>query len=91
MTAPQAVAGLGRVHIVGIGGAGMSGIARIMVAQGMEVSGSDAKDSRRLQALQAIGVRTHVGHDAKLVAGIDTLVYSTAIPPENPERSAAEC
>ena len=90
MTAPQAVAGLGRVHIVGIGGAGMSGIARIMVAQGMEVSGSDAKDSRRLQALQAIGVRTHVGHDAKLVAGIDTLVYSTAIPPENPERSAAE-
>ena len=90
MTAPQAVAGLGRVHIVGIGGAGMSGIARIMVAQGMEVSGSDAKDSRRLQALQAIGVRTHVGHDAKLLAGIDTLVYSTAIPPENPERSAAE-
>lgn len=90
MTSPQAVAGLGRVHIVGIGGAGMSGIARIMVAQGMEVSGSDAKDSRRLQALQAIGVRTHVGHDAKLVAGIDTLVYSTAIPPENPERSAAE-
>ena len=90
MTSPQAVAGLGRVHIVGIGGAGMSGIARIMVAQGMQVSGSDAKDSRRLQALQAIGVRTHVGHDAKLLAGIDTLVYSTAIPPENPERSAAE-
>ncbi|MSW11422.1 MAG: hypothetical protein F2889_04795, partial [Actinobacteria bacterium] len=42
MTTPEAVAGLGRVHIVGIGGAGMSGIARIMVAQGMQVSGSDA-------------------------------------------------
>ena len=80
---------LGRVHIVGIGGAGMSGIARIMVAQGLAVSGSDAKDSRRLQALRAIGVDARVGHDAALVDGIDALVVSTAIPPGNVERVAA--
>jgi len=80
---------LGRVHIVGIGGAGMSGIARIMVAQGLTVSGSDAKDSRRLQALRAIGVDARVGHDAELVDGIDALVVSTAIPEGNAERAAA--
>jgi len=78
-----------RVHIVGIGGAGMSGIARIMAAQGVQVSGSDAKDSRRLQALRAIGVDARVGHDAAAVAGIDALVVSTAIPERNPERVAA--
>ncbi len=86
MTEP---ASLGRVHIVGIGGAGMSGIARIMVAQGVQVSGSDAKDSRRLQALRAVGVDARVGHDAALVADIDTLVVSTAIPESNVERAAA--
>jgi UDP-N-acetylmuramate--alanine ligase len=80
---------LGRVHIVGIGGAGMSGIARIMVAQGLSVSGSDAKDSRRLQALRAVGVDARVGHDADLVPGIDALVVSTAIPEANVERVAA--
>lgn len=80
---------LGRVHIVGIGGAGMSGIARIMVAQGVTVSGSDAKDSRRMQALRAIGVDARVGHDAALIDGIDSLVVSTAIPEGNPERRAA--
>lgn len=82
-------AGLGRVHIVGIGGAGMSGIARIMVAQGVQVSGSDAKDSRRLQALRAVGVDARVGHDAALIDGIDALVVSTAIPDANVERAAA--
>ena len=80
---------LGRVHIVGIGGAGMSGIARIMVAQGLAVSGSDAKDSRRLAALRAVGVQAHVGHDRRLVEGVDAIVVSTAIPEHNPERQAA--
>jgi UDP-N-acetylmuramate--alanine ligase len=88
VTESQAEA-LGRVHIVGIGGAGMSGIARIMVAQGLTVSGSDAKDSRRLQALRAVGVDARVGHDAHLVTGIDALVVSTAIPEANVERVAA--
>jgi UDP-N-acetylmuramate--alanine ligase len=84
-TAPE----LGRVHIVGIGGAGMSGIARIMVAQGMQVSGTDAKDSRRLQALRAMGVDARVGHDADMLQGVDALVVSTAIPEANVERVAA--
>lgn len=78
-----------RIHIVGIGGAGMSGIARILVAQGAQVSGTDAKDSRRLRALSAIGVDARVGHDASMVDGIDTLIYSTAIPATNVERQAA--
>ena len=78
-----------RIHIVGIGGAGMSGIARILVAQGAQVSGTDAKDSRRLRALSAIGVDARVGHDASMIEGVDTLIYSTAIPSTNVERAAA--
>ena len=53
----------GRVHIVGIGGAGMSGIARVLLARGIDVSGSDAKDSRRLQALLPLGADAYVGHN----------------------------
>lgn len=85
----ESTPGTGRVHIVGIGGAGMSGIARIMAAQGRDVSGSDAKDSRRLQALRAIGVDARVGHDPANVAGAGSVVVSTAIPATNPERLAA--
>ena len=81
---------LGHVFIVGIGGAGMSGIARILVAQGANVSGSDAKDSRRIDALRAIGVTVHIGHSGDWVEGVDTLVFSTAIPVSNPERRAAQ-
>ncbi|MSW82304.1 MAG: UDP-N-acetylmuramate--L-alanine ligase, partial [Actinobacteria bacterium] len=77
---------LGRVHVIGIGGAGMSGIARILVARGVEVSGSDAKDSRRLDALRAIGVDVHVGHSRQHVEGARTIVVSTAIPASNVER-----
>ena len=86
MTAqPADLSGLGRVHVVGIGGAGMSGIARILVARGVAVSGSDAKDSRRLAALRAIGVDARVGHDAANVEGADTVIASTAIKPDNVE------
>ena len=80
---------LGHVFIVGIGGAGMSGIARILVAQGSTVSGSDAKDSRRLDSLRALGVTVHIGHSADWLGSVDTLVFSTAIPESNPERTAA--
>ena len=59
---------LGRVHFVGIGGAGLSGIARIMLARGIEVSGSDGIDSPTLAALRALGARVHLGHDAAQVA-----------------------
>jgi UDP-N-acetylmuramate--alanine ligase len=76
---------LGRVHFVGIGGAGLSGIARIMLARGITVSGSDAKESRALEALRALGARCYVGHDAAHVHDVDTLVISTAVRPDNPE------
>lgn len=83
------VAELGRVHVIGIGGAGMSGIARILLSRGVNVSGSDAKDSRRLSALRALGATVYVGHDASQVAGADTVVISTAIKPGNVELEAA--
>ena len=55
---------LGRVHFVAIGGAGMSGVARILLAKGVPVSGSDARESTLLHALAAEGASVHVGHDA---------------------------
>lgn len=75
---------LGRVHFVGIGGAGLSGIARIMLARGISVSGSDAKDSATLAALRALGAECFVGHRAEHVRGVDTLVVSTAVRDDNP-------
>ena len=80
---------LGRVHFVGIGGAGLSGIARIMLARGITVSGSDAKESRHLDALRALGARCHVGHAASQVHDVDTLVVSTAVREDNPEVAEA--
>ncbi|WP_179276848.1 UDP-N-acetylmuramate--L-alanine ligase [Rhodococcus sp. RS1C4] len=81
---------LRRVHMVGIGGAGMSGIARILLARGGEVSGSDAKESRGVLALRARGAQVRVGHDASaldLISGGPTVVVTThaAIPKTNPE------
>lgn len=83
------VADLGRVHIIGIGGAGMSGIARVLLSRGVQVQGSDAKDSRRLSALRALGAQIWVGHAADHVDGADTVIFSTAIKPGNPEMRAA--
>ena len=80
---------LGRVHFVGIGGAGMSGIARVLLARGATVSGSDAKQSRTTAALRALGATVHLGHDASHVRGADTVVVSTAIRQDNPELVAA--
>jgi len=80
---------LGRVHLVGIGGAGMSGIARVLLARGTVVSGSDARDSLTLAALRALGATVFVGHDAAHVEGSDTVVVSSAIRPRNPELLAA--
>ncbi len=86
---PVPVDQLGRVHFTGIGGAGMSGIARIMLARGVRVSGSDAAGSALLDELAVLGADIRVGHDAANVAGADTLVVSTAIRPDNPELVAA--
>ncbi len=76
---------LGRVHFVGIGGAGLSGIARIMLARGIEVSGSDAKPSATIEALRALGATCSVGHTAEQVQQADTVVVSTAVRENNPE------
>ena len=81
---------LARVHMVGIGGAGMSGIARILLDRGALVSGSDAKESRALAALRARGAQIVIGHDAAnldLLPGGPTAVITThaAIPKTNPE------
>ena len=86
---PIPVDQLGRVHFTGIGGAGMSGIARIMLARGVRVSGSDAAGSALLDELAVLGADIRVGHDAAHVTGADTLVVSTAIRPDNPELVAA--
>lgn len=80
----------GRVHIVGIGGAGMSAIARILAARGVAVSGSDAKDSRRMVALRAAGIDARVGHAAQNVQGADVVLISTAIKASNAEVRAAQ-
>jgi UDP-N-acetylmuramate--alanine ligase len=78
-----------RVHFIGIGGAGMSGLARISLSHGIKVSGSDAKDSNVVVALTALGVSVAVGHQSENVDGADLVVYSTAISEGNPERLRA--
>ena len=80
---------LGRVHFVGVGGAGLSGIARIMLSRGVRVSGSDGADSPTLEALRGLGAEVHVGHDAALVQGADTVVVSTAVREDNVEYAEA--
>jgi UDP-N-acetylmuramate--alanine ligase len=80
---------LGRVHFVGIGGAGMSGIARVMLARGLPVSGSDAGSAPMLAELAALGADVHAGHDAAHLGQADTVVVSSAIRPSNPELAAA--
>lgn len=85
---------LSRVHMVGIGGAGMSGIARILLARGSAVTGSDMKDSRSILALRTAGATVNIGHSAaNLTAGgeLPTVVVTSfaAIPQDNPELSAA--
>jgi len=80
---------LGSVHFIGIGGAGMSGIARIMLARGMRVSGSDRRDTPTLLALRALGARVEVGHAPEHLGDAATVVVSTAIRGDNPELSAA--
>jgi len=81
---------LGAVHFIGLGGAGMSAVARVMLGRGIRVSGSDARDSAGLRALEALGARVHVGHDAANLGSARTVVISTAIRAANPELAAAE-
>ncbi len=77
------------IHFVGLGGAGMSGIAEVLHNLGYQVSGSDLSDSATLRRLQGLGIATHVGHDAAHVQGADAVVTSTAVQGDNPEVLAA--
>jgi UDP-N-acetylmuramate--alanine ligase len=78
-----------RLHLIGIGGAGMSGLALVARALGAEVSGSDRSASPVLERLRAEGCAVVVGHDAANVPDAAEVVYSTAVPAENPERAVA--
>jgi UDP-N-acetylmuramate--alanine ligase len=74
-----------RVHFVGIGGAGMSGIAEVLHTLGYTITGSDRSDSETLRRLRDLGIGVRLGHDADHVADADAVVVSTAIPEDNPE------
>lgn len=74
-----------RCHIVGIGGPGMSAIARLLVEMGHEVSGSDLYDSEVIEELRQRGIEISIGHSEDLVHGADVVTYSTAIPSSNVE------
>lgn len=78
-----------RIHFIGIGGSGMSGIARIMIARGAQVSGSDIHDSASLAGLRNLGIAVFVGHKAENISGADFIVRSSAIPQSNVEIQAA--
>lgn len=82
-------AALGATHFIAIGGAGMSAVARLMLAAGVPVSGSDAKDSAALRAIERDGATVRVGHSADSVAEADTVVVSSAIREDNVELVAA--
>ncbi|MGP5318988.1 UDP-N-acetylmuramate--L-alanine ligase [Arthrobacter rhombi] len=83
------LAELGRVHLMGIGGVGVSAVARLMLAQGVAVTGSDAKDLPVLDELRALGARIHVGYCAEELPEADTVVVSSVIKAGNPEYDAA--
>jgi UDP-N-acetylmuramate--alanine ligase len=78
------------VHFVGIGGVGMSAIARVLLAMGVRVSGSDLKTTSTLEKLRSLGAHVFLGHASDNVKGADAVVISSAIPPDNPEVIAAQ-
>jgi UDP-N-acetylmuramate--alanine ligase len=78
-----------RVHFVGIGGAGMSGIAEVLATQGFRVTGSDLVESAVTRRLESLGVAITIGHSAANTAGVDAVVVSAAVAADNPEVAAA--
>ncbi|MFI9585778.1 UDP-N-acetylmuramate--L-alanine ligase [Streptomyces sp. NPDC052236] len=88
--APAVPSAMERPHFIGIGGAGMSGIAKILAQRGAKVAGSDAKDSATAQSLRALGVTVHIGHAAAHLADdASCVVVSSAIRADNPELARA--
>ncbi|CUW31919.1 MULTISPECIES: UDP-N-acetylmuramate--L-alanine ligase [Streptomyces] len=88
--APGLPTAMDRPHFIGIGGAGMSGIAKILTQRGAKVAGSDAKESATAEALRALGATVHIGHAAEHLADdASCVVVSSAIRPDNPELTRA--
>ncbi|MFE2494326.1 UDP-N-acetylmuramate--L-alanine ligase [Streptomyces scopuliridis] len=88
--APGIPAAMERPHFIGIGGAGMSGIAKILAQRGAKVAGSDAKESETAEALRALGATVHIGHAAEHLADdASCVVVSSAIRADNPELARA--
>jgi len=87
MTAPGQLSAedLGRVHLIGVGGVGMSGLARLLLTRGIPVTGSELKDWPALAGLRALGGTIHMRHEPSNLDGVDTVVYSTAIPADHLE------
>jgi UDP-N-acetylmuramate--alanine ligase len=83
------LADLGRVHIMGIAGSGMSALARILLERGLQVSGCEARDSITVRALRALGADVRIGHSPEHLDAADTFVYTTAINPKHEEFAAA--
>ena len=78
-----------RVHMIGIGGSSMSGLAEMLLKEGYTVTGSDNANSHAVERLRDMGIQVHVGHAAENVPGAALLIFSAAISPENPERQEA--
>ncbi len=78
-----------RIHFVGIGGSGMSGIAEVMMNLGYSVTGSDLSESPPVKRLQSLGATVHIGHATGNIAGADAVVVSSAVHADNPEVLAA--
>ena len=76
---------IGQIHFIGIGGAGMCGIAEVLRNQGYRISGSDARASAVTRRLEQLGVHVGIGHSSAHLEGADVVVCSTAIPDDNPE------
>ena len=78
-----------RIHFVGFGGSGMSGIAEVFANLGYTVSGSDLAESPPVRRLRQMGIKIVIGHAAANIAGVDAVVVSSAVKPDNPEVTAA--
>lgn len=88
-TGTLAAEDLGTVHLIGIGGVGMSGLARLLLTRGIPVTGSELRDWPSLAGLRALGGTIHMAHQADNLNGVDTVVYSTAIPADHVELATA--
>ncbi len=84
-TLPLSAEDLGRVHLIGVGGVGMSGLARLLLTRGIPTSGSELKDWPALAGLRALGGTIHMRHEVSNLDGVDTVVYSSAIPADHLE------